>query len=140
MSRESVELVEQVYALIPLGIQTTPDQVDRLFRDYLDEQFELHLPPDYPEGEPVFRGRTGMTQFISMLQDTWVDWRFEPQQFLDAGERVVVSGRILAEGGSSGVPIELETLHVWTVRTGRATGMQVFRDRSEAFEAARLSD
>jgi ketosteroid isomerase-like protein len=139
MSQENVALVEQVYALIPLGIRTTPDQVDRLFRDFLDEQFELHLP-DYPEGEPVFRGRSGMTQFISMLRDTWVDWRFEPQQFLDAGERVVVSGRILAEGGSSGVPIELETLHVWTVRTGRATGMQVFRDRSEALEAAGLQE
>jgi ketosteroid isomerase-like protein len=140
MSRENVELVEHVYALIPLGIQTAAEQVDRLFRDYLDERFELQLPPDYPEGEPLFQGRTGMTKFISMLRDTWVDWRFEPEQFLDGGEQVVVSGRIVAEGGASGVPIELETLHVWTVRNGRATGMQVFRNRSEALEAAGLRE
>ena len=81
-----------------------------------------------------------MAKFVSMLRDTWEDWRFEPEQFLDAGERVVVSGHIRAEGGSSGVPIELETSHVWTVRSGRATSMRVFRDRTEAVEAAGLRD
>jgi ketosteroid isomerase-like protein len=140
MSQENVEVVESAYALIPLGMQTPPDQVDRLFRDYLDEQFELHLPPDYPEGEPVFRGREGMAQFIVMLRDSWSEWRFEPQQFLDADERVVASGRIVAKGVASGVPIELETTHVWTVRSGRATSLRVYRDRSQALEAAGLRE
>ena len=141
MSQENVELIESVYELIPLGIHTTPHQVDRLFDEHhLDQGFELHLPADYPEGEPVFRGREGMSQFIAMLQDTWRDWRFEPQQFLDAGERVVVVGRILAEGGASGVPIELETAHVWTIPGGQATSMDVYRNRSDALEAAGLKE
>ena len=138
MSRENVELVESAYGLIRPGLQTAPDQVDRLFRDHLDAQFEVHLPPDYPEGEPVFRGREGMTQFIAMLRDTWSDWRFQPEQFLDAGDRVVVSGRILAKGGASGVRIEVKTTHVWTIPAGRATSMQVYRDHAEALEAVRL--
>ena len=41
----------------------------RLFGDFVDEQFEIHLPPDYPEGEPVFRGREGGTEMLSMLPD-----------------------------------------------------------------------
>jgi hypothetical protein len=140
MSQENVELVESLYALIPLGIRTSPDQVDRLFRDHLDERFELHLPPDYPEGEPVFRGREGMGRFIAMLRESWEDWRFEPVEFLDADERVLVFGRILAEGGASGAPIELETAHVWTLGSQGATSMNVYRDRSEALEAAGLSE
>jgi ketosteroid isomerase-like protein len=139
MSQENVELVRSVYALIPLGMRTPPDQVERLFHDYLDQHFELHLPPDYPEGAPVFRGREGMAQFIAMLRESWSDWRFETEEFLDADERVIVSGRILARGGASDVPIKLETTHVWTAHAGRATSLQVYRDRSEALEATGIS-
>jgi ketosteroid isomerase-like protein len=51
---------------------------------------------------------------------------------------LVVFARILAKGGESGVPIELETTHVWTARAGRATSVQFYRDRSKALEAAGL--
>ena len=73
-----------------------------------------------------------------MLGDTWGEWRQETERFLDAGDRVVVFLRIVAEGVASGAPIEFETTHVWTVRTGRATSMHAYRDRSEALEAAGL--
>ena len=140
MSQENVELAKSVYALIAPGIHTSSDQIDRLFSDRLDERFELHLPSDYPEGEPVFRGREGMARFIGMLRDTWGDWRYEPEEFRDAGDRMVVLGRILAEGDASGVPIELKTAHVWTIRDGRAISVHVYRDGAEALEAAGLSE
>ena len=71
-----------------------------------------------------------------MINEAWGEWRFEPEQFLDAGDRVVGFARILAEGGASGVPIELETSHVWTVRAGRATSLHMYRNRSDALKAA----
>jgi ketosteroid isomerase-like protein len=141
MSQENVEIVR---ALSQIGggdpFSASPDRIDRAFRDYLDEQVEIRLPADYPEGEPVFRGREGFDEMIAMLRDTWGEFRVEPEQFLDAGDRVVVFARILAEGSASGVPIELKTTHVWTVRAGRATSMRAYRDRSEALEAAGLSE
>jgi ketosteroid isomerase-like protein len=139
MSEQNVELVRNLAALGgPLSL--TPDQIDGAFREYLDEEFELRLPPDYPEGELVFRGRDGMNRVISMLRDTWREWRFEPERFLDAGDRVVVFARLVAEGEASGAPIELETTHVWTIHAGRAVSMDAYRDRSEALEAAGLSE
>ena len=75
-----------------------------------------------------------------MLADTWGKWRFEPDRFVDAGDRVVVSVRILGEGGASGVPIELETTHVWTIRGGRAMSVHAYRNRSQALEAIGLSE
>jgi uncharacterized protein len=140
MSKENVEIVRSLYETGML-VTAGPAEIERIFRDYpVDEQFELRLPPDYPEGEPVFRGRAGMAQVLAMLRDTWSEWRQEPERFLDAGDRVVVFLRIVAEGGASGVPIEFETTHVWTVRTGRATSMHAYRDRSEALEAAGLRE
>ena len=141
MSRETVEVVRSLYGLGgDAFINAGADAADRAFSDHLDEQFEVRLPSDYPEGEPVFRGRAGLEEMFAMLADTWGKWRFELDRFVDAGERVVVFVRILAEGGASGVPIERETTHVWTIRGGRAVSMHVYRDRSQALEAVGLQE
>ena len=41
------------------------DAEGEVFGDYLDEGFELRMPPDYPEGELVFRGRDGLLRLGS---------------------------------------------------------------------------
>jgi ketosteroid isomerase-like protein len=138
MSQKNVELVRTAYELNLFT--ATSDQIDRLFHEYADDQFEFRMPPDYPEGTQVFRGRAGVGQVAAMLRDAWGEWRFETERFIDAGDLVVVFARILAKGGASGVPIELETSHVWTVSAGRATSVQFYRDRSEALEAAGLRE
>lgn len=123
-----------------LGLGATPDQIDRAFRDYLDEGFEWQSAPEYPEGEQLFRGRQGATEFMAMLRESWSEWRFEPERFLDANDSVVVFVRIQAKGGASGIPLELNTAHVWTIRSGRATSVRFYRDRTEALEAAGLRE
>jgi ketosteroid isomerase-like protein len=138
MSQENMDLIRNAYNAGDL-LNLSREEIERAFRDYFDEHFEVRLPPDYPEGEPVFRGPQGVAQLSAMLRATWGEWRFEPERFLGSGDRVVVLGRILAEGGASGVPIEFETAHVWTVRGNRATSMHAYRDRTEALEAAGLS-
>ncbi len=138
----NIELVRRWYALLPSLGGTDPNDdsafSDRIFRDYLDEEYELRLPGGYPEGEPVFRGREGFAQLVAMLRDAWAEWRFEPERFLDAGDQVVVFVRVVAEGSASGVPIELPDAHVVTVRDGRLMSTFVYRDRPEALEAAGL--
>jgi ketosteroid isomerase-like protein len=138
MSEENIDLVQNMYALWDLD--ATPELIDQAFREYLDEHFELRLPPDYPEGELVFRGRDGWDQLIAMLRDTWSEWRFEPERFLDAGDKVVVFVRIVGKGGGSGVPFELETSHVLTIHAGRVVSAQAYRNRAEALEAAGLRE
>jgi ketosteroid isomerase-like protein len=139
MSQENVELARRVYAESDL-LQATPEQIDRVFQEELDENFEFRLPGDYPEGELVFLGRDGVDQLRAMLSETWGDFHFEPERFLDAGDQVVVFARIIGRGGASGAPFELETTHVWKIQAGRAKSMQAYRDRSQALEAAGLQE
>ena len=139
---QNVELVRRWYALLPsLGSADPSDDsalVDGMFGDYLDEEYELRLPGGYPEGEPVFRGREGFAQLAAMLRDAWAEWRFEPERFIEAGNKVVVFVRVVAKGSASGGPIELPDAHVVTLRDGRLTSTCVYRDRSEALEAVGL--
>jgi ketosteroid isomerase-like protein len=138
----NIELVRRWYAFLPSlgGTDANDDSayLDRAFRDYLDEEYELRLPGGYPEGEPVFRGREGFAQLVAMLRDAWAEWRFEHERFVDAGDQVVVFVRVVAKGSASGVPIELPDAHLVTLHDGRLTSTCVYRDRSEALEAAGL--
>ena len=139
MSQENVELVLRWYAFLPdLGNGDADDEavLDQAFRDYLDEAYEVRLPADYPEGEPVFRGRDGLVRFAAMLRDAWSEWRFEPERTIDAGDRVVVFMRVVAKGRESGVPIERTSTQVVTVCDGRMTSSRVYRDRREALGVA----
>ncbi len=140
MSRENVELVRRWYSLMP-GLRDVdpadePAVIDRAFDAVLGEDYELRLPSGYPEGEPVFTGREGVAQLFAMLRDAWSEWRMEAERFFDVGDTVVVFVRVVARGVGSGLPIELPDAHVVTVRDGRITSSHVYRDRSEALEAA----
>jgi ketosteroid isomerase-like protein len=142
MSAENVGLVRAFFAWLPSLGDVNPSNdlatLDRAFRDYLAEEFETQLPGDYPEGEPVFKGREGLARYAAMLRDTWSEWRFEPERFIEAGDRVVVFQRVVATGRASGAPIELTSTQVVTVRDGRMTSSCVYRDRAEALKAAGL--
>jgi ketosteroid isomerase-like protein len=138
VSRQNVELARRIYENDDL-LHTTPERIDRVFREQVSGDFEFRLPPDYPEGELVFRGRSGIDELIALLRETWREWRFEPERFLDVGDQVVVFARIIGEGEASGAPVELETTHVVSFREGRAVSVQVYRDRAEALEATGLS-
>src|SRR4029453_14427316 len=138
MSR-NVDIVRELYDLGSL-LEAEPEVVNRLGREYADDEFELHLPADYPEGEQVFRGREGMNALTAALRELWSEWRFFSEGFLDAGDHVLVFALLVARGHESGVPIELETTHVWTFRGGRATAVRVYRDRAEGLEAVGLRE
>ena len=48
--------------------------------------------------------------------------------------------RFSGHGGGSGVPIDMQLAHVWTLRDGKAAGVVEYFDRAEALEAAGLSE
>ena len=146
MAPEDLELVRRVYEVDgPFWLPLRPDEeralLDRLFGgDLYEDQFEVLMPPDYPEGAQVYVGRSGMERLIAMLRDSWTAWRFEAERFIDAGHCVVVFIKVVAEGVHSGIAAVQETAHVWKVRDGRLASIQIYRDRAQALEATGVSD
>jgi ketosteroid isomerase-like protein len=135
-----VEFVMALYAQgVDLG-QMDTELVDQAFRDSFDDRFEVHVPSRYPEGAEVFQGRDGLVRWSEGMRSVWSEWRAEPEQFLDAGNRVVVFVHVHATGATGGTPLDLRTAHVWTIRDGRAQSFEAFLDRTEALEAVGLSE
>jgi ketosteroid isomerase-like protein len=98
--------------------------------ELVDERFELHPPPTYPEGPQVFRGPDGLKRWTARTREIGDEWRFEVERYLDAGDRVVALVHVVAEGGLSGVRLERETAHVWTLADGKVTRCEVFLERA----------
>jgi ketosteroid isomerase-like protein len=67
-----------------------------------------------------------------------MEWRLEPERFIDAGDRVVVVARLSARGKASDVSLERHDGMVWTVRDGKAVRLDYFNNPTEALEAAGL--
>src|SRR3954451_25052660 len=123
MSQQNVELIRQMYERWDAGEST---------RDLIDPDMEYVNPP-YAVESGVRHGRGA----LSAVRDVYADFRFEPEEYRDAGDDVVVTG--MANGtAASGVQGRWPQGYIWTVREGRVVRFQWFNDPQEALRAAGL--
>jgi ketosteroid isomerase-like protein len=136
---QGVELVQLSYRMLE-DLREAPDgPAGELLRELVHERFELHLPPIYPDTQ-VFRGAEGLKRWVVRTREIWGEWRFETERFIDRGERVVVLVHLVAEGGLSGVHLERDTAHIWTLADGQVIRCEVYLDRSEALRELGLRE
>jgi ketosteroid isomerase-like protein len=124
MSEQNVELVRRIY-----------DAWERneSARDFLAEDVE-YVNPDYAVEPGIRRGRAS----FRIVRETYEDFKIRIDRFIDAGEDVVVLAHYTASGSGSGVPLEGEHGHLWTVRDGLAVRFKWFQSHREVLEEAGL--
>jgi ketosteroid isomerase-like protein len=128
MSQENVELVRKGYdALREGGIDAA--------LSYIDPQFEMDLPPEIGPEPQVVRGHEELRRWFEMAMEVLEEFRIEPEQFIDAGDQVVVPVRILGRGRTSGIDAVQRVTQVWTIRDGRSVRMDSYIDRESALAA-----
>jgi ketosteroid isomerase-like protein len=117
-------------------LRKAPDgPAGRELRELVHERFELRLPPDYPDSQ-VFRGPDGLKRWVLRTKEVWGEWEFRLEGFREVGDRVVVLVHLVAEGGISGVRLERDTAHVWSIEQAKVTRCEVYFDRDEALRLA----
>jgi ketosteroid isomerase-like protein len=133
MSRENLELASKAFDALNQG------GVEALLV-YLDPEIEwISTPGLLPDAEDRF-GHEGVKKWFEMLEEHFEDVRWEAEEFIDAGDRVMVAATTTARGKGSGIPAELTLFHVVTVRDGKAVREESYRDRNQALEAAGLRE
>ncbi len=88
----------------------------------------------------VYHGHDGVREFVALIREQWATMRLEPQEFVDTGDRVVVSVRLIGVGKESGVETTASAAHVWTFRNGKIVRQTVFQTMDDALEAAGLAE
>jgi ketosteroid isomerase-like protein len=140
MSEESVEIVRRVYSLAPDAAGIVRGDYDEAVLDYVHPDVELVPPSAYPDAESSYWGQEGTRRWFRQMDEIWDDWRVEAESFLDAGTQVVVFVRVSGTAKQSGAALAISAAHVVTLRYGRVARVEIFLDRSEALEAAGLSE
>ena len=129
MSKENVEVIRRGFEhwLATGGFRAHPDLVwDVSNLGWPDQQ--------------IYLGAEGGMQFNAEWADAWDNWEVEVEEYIDAGQRVVV---ILTQRGrskSTGIPVDMRFAQVWTLRDGQGVRMEMFASVEEALEAAGLSE
>lgn len=100
---------------------------------YADPEITWNPVEDAP-GE----GPDAMRANLARWESNWDEYEAIPEEFIDAGERVVVTTRFKGTGKGSGVKVEARLYEVFTVREDKIVRMDEFTERSEALGAAGL--
>jgi ketosteroid isomerase-like protein len=88
----------------------------------------------------VFHGHEGVRENLSLVGEQWAMFRQEPQDFIVAGDDVVVPIRFIGVGRQSGVETTANAAHVWTFQNGKIVRQRTFQTLAEALEAVGLSE
>lgn len=99
------------------------------FYDVLDPEVEWDVTRS-PGEFGVVRGRDSVKAFMQRWRHGWEHWRFDEEDFLDAGDRVVT---IAASAGD-----DQRRAAAWTFRDGKVVRFVWFERASEALADAGL--
>jgi ketosteroid isomerase-like protein len=122
MSQESVEIVRRFL----LG------DVDEALA-YADPEIVWNPIEELPT-----QGHGAVRASLARWKAEWDDYEMLPEEFVDRGDRVVVTVRLGGRGRGSGVEIDARFYDVYTLRDGKIVRMDQFNERSQALEAAGL--
>jgi ketosteroid isomerase-like protein len=141
MSQENVEIVRRFFEVRSAFLRGEADGAT--FEEVFDPQVEVswHDQQTYPDTPQQLRGATAVVAFAEQYREGWLDVVPQLLELSEAqGGRVFAFSRQSARGRHSGVPILIHFFEVFTVEGGRVRKEEFFRHRTDAEEAAGLSE
>ena len=134
MSQENVEIVRRMVEAFNRG------DVDAVTASFGGNSAHCTSQPE-AVGTPRagFRGHDGIREWMANLRDT-AEIQFEPTGFITNGDSVLSEWVGRGVGRAGGVPIEWSTFVVLRLRDGKIEQALAFLSRTEALEAAGLSE
>jgi ketosteroid isomerase-like protein len=92
-----------------------------------------------PDGA-TYHGKEGFLQATADWTEDFSEWSVIPEEFIDAGDRVLVRVRQMARGEASGIPVEGDFWFVFEMRGKRVAKWSFYIRRNEALKAAGLEE
>lgn len=128
------------------NVQKTRDFIDAYNRrdfdaalEFFDHEVDWVLPA--LQRSDSCKGREEVKRFWEGLDETFEELRLEPQESIDAGDRVAVRLRFHGRGKGSGAELDTEMYHqVTTFRDGMMVRIEYFTSWPEALGAAGVGE
>jgi ketosteroid isomerase-like protein len=134
MSEENVEIVREAFEAFLGGDQEKTAQL-------VDPAVEFHGTVGGLQEGQIAHGQSQIDQqFEDVDLEAWEERRLEAEEFINAGDNVVVLLHEYRRGRGSGVELEAKTAVLVAVSGGRVVRIQGYMDRDAALEAAGMQE
>ena len=130
MSQENVELMRGLYDAFGRG-----DVEAVLGR--MDEGIEWNEAENfiYADRNPYVGPQAVLEGVFMRLGSEWDDFTVTPEEWLDAGNHVVVLGTYTGTHRETGREVRAQFAHVWGVRGGKVVSFQQYTDTKQFADA-----
>ena len=128
----NLEIVKRSYDAFARG------DMDAVLAD-MDQEIEWHQAQGLPHGG-LYHGLDEVRRNIfDPLDDEWWDeFSALPDEFLDAGDQVVVVGRYRGVGKQTRKQLDVPFVHIWTLQGEKAIRFRQFLDTAGWVEALQI--
>lgn len=123
MSAENVSLVKGIYHAFGTGdVPAVVAAMSPAVEWYEAENFP------YADGNPYCGAEAILGGVFTRIASEWDGFHVEPEQFLDAGDTVVMLGRYAGTWRGTGTAMNPQVAHIWTVAEGKVVRFQQLVD------------
>jgi ketosteroid isomerase-like protein len=130
MSQADIEEIRARYAAVNAGDRGA------MFRD-VHPGFALKTPDEVPNAG-TYLGEKEATRFIEDFWAPFEEVNAEPEEFIEAGDQVVVFLHVRNRHRGSSAFVDIRVAITWTMRDGKPIMCQMFPQREQALAAAGL--
>ncbi len=106
---------------------------------FIHSDFEATTPASLASEPDTYRGPDGIRRWFDSFDEVMDEIRWEPHEFREVGDRVVVEFTLRARGRTTGLDFGQDAVMVWEVRDGKASRLELFQGLDEALAAAGAS-
>ena len=140
MSQENLDIARRGIAEISELYETGEfSQNLPQIREVCDPDFVLRPSGLFPEhGE--MHGPEGLLKFMQGQAEAFERMWIEADEFIEAGDRVVIPIRFGGRARHTGLDVEFEVTHLCSYRAGKLLRDEIYPTKTEALEAAGLSE
>jgi ketosteroid isomerase-like protein len=129
MSEENVRALREMY-----GRRTVAEAAE-----LMHPVAEMRQPSALPDTDEYY-GREELVRGTRHALEAFKEFRFDPEEVVDLGERALMRVRLSGRGRTSGIEFEQTAFHLWTFRDGMPWRCEVFFEEKAALEAAGLQE
>lgn len=130
MSQENVARVRGIYEAFASG--DIPGVLNKMSPDIEWNEAENFV---YADGNPYRGPEAVLNGVFARIGGDWDEFAAVPQEYLDAGDTIVVLGRYRGTAKATGQAMDAQLAHVWRMEDGKAVGFQQYTDTLQAARA-----
>jgi ketosteroid isomerase-like protein len=132
MSSTNAEIVRAIY-------QTWARGDTNGLLELTDPEIRLYTRASHPDAT-VFLGHDGLLKILELDSAIFEEIRYEPHEFVELGDHVLVPVHQAGRGKASGVLIDQDIVTVWRLAGGRAVESRVYSTEREALADLGLAE